>query len=63
MQSWSTLKLPSNEGSLLTKSLSYKPGGFTSLIKVQRLIYDEPHNLFELPYFDQNVKVFRTGSN
>ena len=27
------------------------------------LINDEAHNLFELQYFDQSVKVFRTGSN
>ena len=28
-----------------------------------QLLNDEPHNLFELPYFDQSEKVFRTGSN
>ena len=26
------------------------------------MINDEPHNLVELPYFDQSAKVFRTGS-
>ena len=30
---------------------------------MQRLINDEPHNLFELRYFYQNVIVFRTGSS
>ena len=28
-----------------------------------QLINNESQNLFELPYFDQSVKVFRTGSN
>ena len=26
-------------------------------------VNDEPHDLFELPYFDQSVEVFRTGLN
>ena len=53
----------------LTKSWSNKPSGFTSLITVGDIqsnvmvINDEPHDLTELPYFDQSVKVFRTGSN
>ena len=30
---------------------------------MQVLVNDEPHNLFELRYFDQSVKLFITGSN
>ena len=34
LQSWSTFKLLSDDGNLLTKCWSYKPSEFTSLIKV-----------------------------
>ena len=68
LHSWLTLKLLSNNGIWLTKSWLCKPSGYISLIKLGDIhsnvtVNDEPHNLFELPYFDQSVKVFRTGSN
>ena len=48
---------------------SHKQSEFTSLINVGDIQSnvtvdnDEAHNLFELQYFDQSGKVFRTGSN
>ena len=62
------MKLLSNNGSLINKKVDHiNRAVFLSKWGILKAMYwlinDELHNLFESPYFDQNVEVIRTGSN
>ena len=59
------MKLLPNDGSLIDKKLMVETGRvyfFDQSGDIQSYVNDEPHNLFELPYFDQTVKVFKVNS-